>query len=311
MSLQVTRLSISLPPFSRLSWASRAAADTWAPRLATAAEQWPQAVLALATEGPAPVLAVAAKPDLSHRLRALAARSGMVVVPVPTETDVRLLPWRAPSLVLARTSRRRFLVGRRPAVEAAAAALRDGDSNAAFGLLAVPDCCRAFHERAMLGWEDPWWPVARNTAVALGEDAAVGARGPTGAGPWELDLPAHCSRVLLRAVLNLPTVWYVPCTLTCSHASEHDAMITRAMETQGFLSWTGDVDSWPVAWSGLHGIAELKTPIFKLIEPTDPTAEHLIVRLTGNTLIDGAARGVRFPFVAQPRRRLRVLHAHT
>ena len=122
--------------------------------------------------------------------------------------------------------------------------------------------------------------------------------------PRDIALPADCSRALLRAALGLPTVWYVPCSLLCPHAREHERLVAAALDDEtadGAIARLGQVDAWPVLWSGLHGIAEIKTPVLKLIQPTDPTVENLRVRLAGESVIEGAARGVRFPFASRSR----------
>jgi hypothetical protein len=53
---------------------------------------------------------------------------------------------------------------------------------------------------------------------------------------------------------------------------------------------------WPVEWSALHGIAEIKTPIVKLSTRTDATPEKLILRYHGERYPQEGAHGVRFPY---------------
>ena len=300
MSTAITRLGgIALPEFHRLSWASSAAAKIWRPAFSDAAGSWPEMVLRLSDVGPALAVPVAARADTSHRLRALAARNGLVVKPLPREQSVpRLLPWTAPSIVPSRTPRAHFLVGRREGIDAILAAIQAGNDREASDLLSIPGCCQAFHRNELRQWADPWWPLAERTASEqLARDGQTADESA-----HDIALPAHCGRPLLRAALGLPTAGYVPCSLLCPPAREHERLVAAALDDEtvhGAIAPLDQVAAWPVLWSGLHGIAEIKTPVLKLIQPTDPTAENLRVRLAGESGIEGAARGVRFPFASR------------
>jgi hypothetical protein len=301
MATAVTRLDgIALPEFHRLSWASSAAAKIWLPAFSGVAENWPEMVLRLSDAGPALAVPVAARADTSHRLRALAAHNGLVVKPLPGQQVPRLLPWTAPSIVPSRKPRTHFLVGRREGVDAILAAIRADDNREACDLLSIPRCCQAFHRNELGQWADPWWPLAECTAS--GQLAADGRT--AGESAHHITLPAHCSRALLRVALGLPTVWYVPCSLLCPYAREHERLVAAALDDEtadGAIARLDQIAAWPVLWSGLHGIAEIKTPVLKLIQPTDPTVENLRVRLAGKSGIEGAARGIRFPFASRSR----------
>lgn len=302
MPTAVTRLDgIALPEFHRLSWASPAAAKIWLPAFSGAAQSWPGMVLRLSGAGPALAVPVAARADTSHHLRALAARNGLVVKPLPRQQPVpRLLPWTAPSIAPSRLPRAHFLVGRREGVDAILAAIRAGNNREACDLLSIPRCCQAFHRNELRQWADPWWPLAERTA----SEQLAGDERTAGESAHDIALPAHCSRVLLRAALGLPTVGYVPCSLLCPHAREHERLVAAALDDEtagGAIAQLDRIAAWPVLWSGLHGIAEIKTPVLKLIQPTDPTVENLRVRLDGESGIEGAARGVRFPFASRSR----------
>jgi SAM-dependent methyltransferase len=71
------------------------------------------------------------------------------------------------------------------------------------------------------------------------------------------------------------------------------------------MEWLLDMLSWPVEWSALHGIAEVRTPILKISTATDATAERLEVRRQGEGYPEEGARGLHFPY--RPPDRLRVL----
>jgi hypothetical protein len=57
-----------------------------------------------------------------------------------------------------------------------------------------------------------------------------------------------------------------------------------------------EILSWPVEWSALHGIAEIKTPILKVSTYTDSTAKKHIVRFNGIRYPSEGIVGLRFPY---------------
>lgn len=57
-----------------------------------------------------------------------------------------------------------------------------------------------------------------------------------------------------------------------------------------------EVLSWPVEWSALHGIAEVKTPIFKMAYNTDTTAGKYTLQLQSDTYPENGLRGLLFPY---------------
>jgi SAM-dependent methyltransferase len=64
----------------------------------------------------------------------------------------------------------------------------------------------------------------------------------------------------------------------------------------GRLGWIEEILSWPVEWTALHGIAEIKTPVLKVVTRTDATAERYVVRRPGASWPREGSTGVRFPF---------------
>ena len=53
---------------------------------------------------------------------------------------------------------------------------------------------------------------------------------------------------------------------------------------------------WPMEWSALHGIAEVRTPVFKLAMDTDASAATYVVRHHGRSYPEHGATGLVFPY---------------
>jgi hypothetical protein len=63
------------------------------------------------------------------------------------------------------------------------------------------------------------------------------------------------------------------------------------------MDWMLDILDWPVEWTAMHGVAEIKTPVLKVSTRTDATSCKYTVRYRGTTTPPEAARGLRFPFL--------------
>ncbi|MBL4710344.1 MAG: radical SAM protein [Flavobacteriales bacterium] len=64
--------------------------------------------------------------------------------------------------------------------------------------------------------------------------------------------------------------------------------------------------SMPIEWTGLHGIAEIKTPIYKISSNCSYTATKQTVIYEGSRSPKEAASGLRFPFLLKKRSRLKI-----
>ena len=61
------------------------------------------------------------------------------------------------------------------------------------------------------------------------------------------------------------------------------------------IEWLGEILGWPLEWSALHGIAEIKTPVLRASARTDATPRKYVVRWEGESYPEGGASGLRFP----------------
>jgi hypothetical protein len=63
------------------------------------------------------------------------------------------------------------------------------------------------------------------------------------------------------------------------------------------MDWLDEVLAWPVEWSALHGIAEIRTPIAKVAMQTDATASKYTIQYPGRGYPREGARGLVFPYL--------------
>ena len=165
-------------------------------------------------------------------------------------------------------------------------------------LLGYPPCCREFFRRT---WVDD--AHGRHDVADGGGDRGATMRRARGRG-----------RRARRSRTSCGAGWaHAPCR-TCRAASTARRPSSsrerswRSAATAGFgeeMDWLLEVLSWPVEWSALHGIAEIKTPVLKVSTRTDATARTLhgaAPRATG--FPTEGAHGLRSPFEVPVKLRL-------
>jgi hypothetical protein len=164
----------------------------------------------------------------------------------------------------------------------------------ALGLLfGYPECCRKFFrevwtERRCL---DTTWAMATNTVVPQDRVVVLESTG------------AQLANILWRW-LGVRAVPHLPCRFDCSETIQFGERLLLVAERAGFtdeVKWMREILSWPVEWSALHGIAEVKTPILRLSTRTDATASKYVIRWTGTSYPQDGATGLRFPYRAPAR----------
>ncbi len=74
------------------------------------------------------------------------------------------------------------------------------------------------------------------------------------------------------------------------------------------MAWLRHILAWPMSWSSLHGVAEVKTPVLRYVRDTPYSATTLSVRWPGEATPALAAQGLGFPF-SNPRAIRQVDHA--
>jgi len=91
--------------------------------------------------------------------------------------------------------------------------------------------------------------------------------------------------------------------MACGWIIERFVEVGRAAGYEQEMDWLLEILSWPVEWSALHGIAEVKTPVLKVSTRTDATPGKYVVRRQGDAYPAEGAQGLAFPY-RMPRRPL-------
>jgi hypothetical protein len=145
--------------------------------------------------------------------------------------------------------------------------------------LGYPKCCIKFFTRTWGTGEiiDPTWHMLPD-----GTERETEVFGP------------DACNILLRWA-GIRAVPYMPCSFHCDDTVKfaEEFLLDRDKDP---YKWLVEILSWPVEWSALHGIAEIKTPVFKISTRTDATGEKYTIRRRGRSYPVEGARGMRFPY---------------
>jgi hypothetical protein len=264
-------LDFRLPEFTRVSWVSDAARLAWEPRLERIAAAWREVEWQSVRFGMRAAAIVVRSMDAWMADAQRWAAHGVSAIPL--ERKARS------SLVLA--------LGQPSDLASVASAWQHSDGSGA-ALLACPPCCWAFRhtvvqERALL---DATWATACATSGAPDCIAEVAG--------------APATNVFWRA-LGVQLVPHLPCRFDCQGSHDVATRFREIGARTGYeteMAWAEEVLSWPVEWSALHGIAEIKTPVLKLAVRTDATSQKYLVRWRGDRFPAEAATGNGFAYRA-------------
>jgi hypothetical protein len=266
------RLNFVLPPFTRVAWVSDPAREVWAPRLARIRTAW------LEIEWRSVAGGVRACAVLSGSRETLNTHA-VQLTPCGLQT-ASPAEWAGDNS----TGAGRWVVGSAAHLGDFERAWRGGDQAEMARLLAQPVCCVAAHRRTWVeeGLEDTTWPMAGAPADATTAEVQ---------GPPQANILWRWLGV--RAIPHLPCRFDCPATVALA---DRLLQVGRDAGLQQEVDWLLEILSWPVEWSALHGIAEIKTPVLKVNTRTDATARKYVVRRPGTRYPPEGARGLRFPY---------------
>ena len=138
------------------------------------------------------------------------------------------------------------------------------------------------------------WVLLHARASELAEDACLEL--PSGQA-----FPAFFNRLLVDPVNQASSC------VSCLTVLSELAQVVRDLQASGHqecAAWLQELSHWPVEWSAAHGIAELRTPVFKLAYNTWATSQAYWIQVKGEAVPEFAARGLVFPYLSTDRRKV-------
>jgi hypothetical protein len=157
-------------------------------------------------------------------------------------------------------------------------------------LLAYPSCCRTSF-LANVEHVDSVWAAAVRCATT---DSRL----------VEMSQPGLTNMLLMP--IGLYTNSHISCSFDCKKSIAVEnlkrELVARALpEFVSVWDTLNEVLAWPMEWSALHGIAEIRTPVFTICKQTVATANEYIVRTISRSRPAESAYGLRFPYLGRER----------
>lgn len=299
-----TRLPFTLPDFTRLIWHSAEARDVWEPRLARINAAWGVTERLAVLKGVRSACLTFLSPTDLLEASQRAVREGILVLPLGMTGLTAQYSSTSQGVVAGRPWQYRVVFVRPEAAADWVAAWNGGkvDDAAVGRLLNYPSCCREFFQKVWVAERgvDTTWQMAAATPGAVrrswehGEELRIPAGSPLGA------------NIMLRW-LGVRLVPHLPCSLACEATHQQALDFLAVGHEAGFseeMWWVEEMLAWPVEWSALHGVAEIRTPVCTVSTRTDATAGNLVVQREGIAYPAEGVRGLRFPFQQEDKRRV-------
>ena len=266
-----------LNPIPRVSWVSMEAQAIWEPRLDKIRTMLEESTIqiARARQGLCSVRLI------SHiRYEPLARRAselGVSTAFLPSTVLPGAIPtraWEGKSGLL--------VTGANDDVATAISAFSIGDINSFLKRLDLPSCCRKH--------------VVQQAPTATLHQHVIGlAMGQSGDTIVEEKIRFH--PLLLDMGLSVFPI--IPCSYSCHHAANSAEAIFQLANDAGMreeVGWMRECLAWPLSWSSLHGIVEIKTPLFKLSVPSIGLLGNTKILRESNENVPLGATGLTFPY---------------
>jgi uncharacterized protein len=283
------RVALPFPDFVRIAWVNDRAKDVWEPRLLRIQKAW-SAIEWLSVLHKIRRCAVTmADPRAFVTRGAEWASHGLNALPISIEGQMQY-PYTSTAAPVEPRNLYifRIVVGTPQDVTAFKRAFDARDDERVGDLLGYPACCRRFFRKLWVerGVTDTTWATALQNAVRRDGDSFVEVRGPNQANT-------------LWRWLGIRAIPHLPCRFDCETSAELAERLMDVGRRAGYaeeVDWMMDILSWPVEWTALHGIAEIKTPVLKISTRTDVTMRKCVVQRQGDTYPPEGAQGLNFPY---------------
>jgi hypothetical protein len=90
-------------------------------------------------------------------------------------------------------------------------------------------------------------------------------------------------------------IWHIPCSFRCAESKMLASDYLKLWDGEE-KEWLDEILSWPLEWSSLHGAAETRTPVCKIISESKPESVEHVIQYVGRGYPDQMLRGNRFPY---------------
>ncbi len=272
------RLDFKLHDFSRICWTSAQIETVWTDRMELIKAALKAVEIHSVLDGQRQAALVDVNSTAFPELFVQCAQAGFLAVPLEMDA-VYDSKTQTPEI-----SELKVLITEDDLVEPFKQAYLANDHQLLGKMLSYPNCCVAFYGRNP-DYQSLIWPHA----LLNGEEQAERK--------MKINGTDQLNPMLRNIGIQMVSHW--SCSGSCEASLARAEINAKMMHQLGYskeLSWLEKILSWPVEWSALHGIAEIRLPIAKIATNTDATPHLYTVSRAGTEVPEKAASGTRFPF---------------
>lgn len=283
--------NLRINPYARIIWGNEAAKEKWEPRIAAANNAYHKLERLTVVAGVRGAYTTHIRAENLTAFTDDCARQGLVYLPLVRTADYQGFAHAHPPVEEGKPWSYYGVVGKPENAFAFAEGDRTGNHDLMGETLGYPACCRKFFSTVwMAGYVDPVWQAADNSTPE-----SIGRRTS-----HEIYLDNYYPEVIsaLRYI-GVRLSPQIPCSATCE-ASKQTA--EAWMDVGRFYGMEQEMDdmleilSWPMEWSVLHGVAEIKTPLFKVSTNSCASLEKYTVQFAGTTYPEEGPPALTFPY---------------
>lgn len=294
-------------PFARILWVTEEARDYWKPKIDAASAAFHRLETLTVFHGVRRVFTTHFTPEnLVDGMKEL-AKKGLTFLPLHRVGSYQGFAHYHPPVEPGRPWTYYGVVGKPSDALEFAIATDTGDHKAMGELLGYPSCCTdAFNVVWKSGYIDPIWQAGEASYEESPERFEVYE-------PKDRFMrlkPVPESLPVLRYI-GIRLVSHIPHSLTCKASVKVAEGIREVAKEEGLyygaLEYADEILRWNIEWSVLHGIAEIKTPVFKVSTNSVPTYQKYTVQLVGEIPpeeVKYGMTGLVFPYIPSKMRKL-------
>lgn len=278
----------TLPAFLRCAWVHDKARLQWPPKFGRIVNAWREIEWLSVTERLRPCLLCWISPQDWEEFQRRSSHAGLSIVPLMIVRQAFPIVGRLLGASNASALSMRAVVGPSKLAKRFARAWSRADIAEVGMLLGYPQCCCTFFAEAILKRVCPesLWAEALTTPNTKCEDECLIVDGPA-----ELNIFLRC--------LGIKALAHIPCSPRCSESLRIAWRFAKAGRNFGYaqeMAWLDEILRWPLEWSVLHGIVEIKTPVLKVCTNAPMNVQKFTLRRLGDSYPEDGAHGVVFPF---------------
>lgn len=285
----IERLPFVLPDLTRISWVSDFAREVWMPRIQSISRAFHEIEWLSVLSGVRACSLTSVSPDDICEYAGKMAENGLATLPLRKEGISTHVYSATVTLAEPGKPYNFYTVsGKMEDIVDFKDAYKNGNDELMGMLLGYPKCCRESYRKIWRDQKfvDTTWPMAL-TSVERHKTIT------------EIEIEGKIYNNILWRWTGVRAVPHLPCSFDCRGTEDLAKALISVGRASGFdseMTWLLEILSWPVQWSALHGIAEIKTPILKILTRTDATAKEYRVLYLGNMYPELGAKGLRYPY---------------